>query len=133
MSTRFQPGQSGNPAGRPRGTPNPSARLRQAISQHVPEIIDRLVRAALDGDVAAASLLMSRVLPPVKPESTTQALPDAGGMAERAEQVVAEAMAGNLSPTAAGELIGVLAAQAKIAEISELAERMAAIEERLGQ
>ena len=54
-------------------------------------------------------------------------------MAGRAEEVVTAAMAGNISPTAAGELIGVLAAQAKIVEISELAERMAAIEARLGQ
>lgn len=133
MTGRFQPGQSGNPAGRPKGIPNPQAQLRKSIEGHVPAIITRLVASALDGDTAAASLLLSRCLPPVKPESSTQALPDGGGMADRAEQVVTEAMAGNLSPSAAGELIGVLAAQAKILEISELAERMAALEARLGQ
>ena len=58
---------------------------------------------------------------------------DGGGMADRAEQIAAEAMAGNLSPTAAAELISILAAQAKIIEISELTERLAALEERLGQ
>jgi len=129
----FRPGQSGNPAGRPKGIPNPQAKLRQAITAHVPAIIDRLVAAALDGDTAAASLLLSRALPPAKPESLIHALPEAGSMAGRAEEVVTAAMAGNISPTAAGELIGVLAAQAKIVEISELAERMAAIEARLGQ
>ena len=133
MTGRFQPGQSGNPAGRPRGIPNPQARLRQAISEHVPAIITRLVAAALDGDVGAAGLLLSRVLPQAKPEAISLPVFDGGTMADRAEQVVSDAMSGTLSPTAAAELIGVLAAQAKIAEVSELAERMAAIEERLNK
>lgn len=133
MSGRFQPGQSGNPTGRPKGIPNPQAKLRKAIEEHVPEIITRLAQAARDGDVAAASLLLSRCLPPVKPESFTQPIPDGGGMAGRAEQIAAEAMAGNLSATAAAELMGVLANQAKIIEISELAERLAALEARVGR
>lgn len=132
MSGRFQPGRSGNPAGRPKGIPNPQAKLRKSIEEHVPAIITRLAEAARGGDVAAASLLLSRCLPPVKPESFTKPIPDGGSMAERAEQVVSEAMAGNLSATAAGELMGVLANQAKIVEISELAERLAALEERVG-
>ena len=133
MSGRFTPGQSGNPAGRPKGIPNPQARLRKSIEDHVPAIITRLVEAALDGDTAAASLLFSRCLPQVKPETFVPPVFDGGGMADRAEQVAAEAMAGNLSPTAAAELISILAAQAKIIEISELTERLAALEERLGQ
>lgn len=132
MSGKFQPGKSGNPAGRPKGIPNPQAKLRKSIEEHVPAIITRLAEAARAGDVAAASLLLSRCLPPVKPESFTNPIPDGGSMAERAEQIVSEAMAGNLSATAAGELMGVLANQAKIVEISELAERLAALEERVG-
>jgi hypothetical protein len=84
MSGRFQSGQSGNPNGRPRGIPNPHAKLRKAIEGHVPAIIDRLVQAALDGDTAAASLLLSRCLAAVKPESVSLPVPDQGTMAGRA-------------------------------------------------
>jgi hypothetical protein len=132
MSGRFKPGKSGNPAGRPKGIPNPQAKLRKSIEEQLPEIITRLAQAALGGDVQAASLLLSRCLPPVKPESLSMSIPDAGSMADRAEQIASEVMAGNLSATAAGELMGVLVAQAKILETSELAERLAVLEERVG-
>jgi len=132
-SGRFRPGQSGNPAGRPVGSTSPSTRLRQAIAEHVPAIIESLVREARNGDVAAASLLLSRVLPPVRPESVVTPIFDSGDMAGRAETIVGEALSGAISPTVANELIGALAAQAKIVEISVLAERLDALEERIGK
>ena len=128
---KFQKGQSGNPAGRRPGVPNPSRELRKAIGAHVPEIIASLVQAALGGDTAAASLLLSRVLPPVKAETATLAITDECGMVERAELVVAETLTGNLSPTAAAELMTVLASQARIVEVAELERRLVAIEGRL--
>ena len=64
---KWQKGQSGNPAGRAPGSHNPSTVLRLAIAEQVPAIIDTLVEAAKAGDVSAAKLLLSRVLPPLKP------------------------------------------------------------------
>ena len=60
----FVKGQSGNPAGRPKNC-GVIAELRGSINQHVPEIIERLVKAAKSGDVLAAKLLLERVVPPV--------------------------------------------------------------------
>jgi hypothetical protein len=60
----WKPGQSGNPSGRPPGS-SESGRLRAAISEHLPEIIDQLVEKARGGDIQAARLLLERVLPPV--------------------------------------------------------------------
>ena len=127
---KFQKGQSGNPAGRPPGIPNPITRFRQQIAEHAPEIITAMVTAAKAGDTSAASLLLARLLPPVRPESPGQAIDDGGDMAARAESIVAATMNGTLSPTTASELMTVLAGQARIKELVELEERLAALEAR---
>ena len=130
--TRFKKGQSGNPAGRPKGVPNPATRLRQKIADHVPEIIETLVSNAKGGDTAAASVLLARCLPALKPQADTAGVVLNGeSLTERAESISAAAMAGVLSPTAAGELMGILGQQARIAEIGEMAERLERIENAL--
>jgi hypothetical protein len=60
-ATAWKPGESGNPAGRPKGTPNPQARLRQMIDAE--GIVTKLQEAALAGDVQAARTLLERALP----------------------------------------------------------------------
>ena len=72
QATLFKKGRSGNPAGRPRGTQNPSTKLRKQIADALPEIINTLVESAKGGDVGSASLLLSRALPPLRPESLPQ-------------------------------------------------------------
>lgn len=130
--TRFRKGQSGNPAGRPKGSPNPATTLRRQIAADLPGIIGTLVSRAKEGDVQAANVLLSRCLPALKPQAD---LPDApiqgANLAERAEAIAAGALAGDLPPSTASELMAVLAQQARIAEISELSERLGRIEAAL--
>jgi hypothetical protein len=129
---RFKPGQSGNPAGRPRGSPNKATQLRELIRADMPEIIAALVTKAKDGDAQSASVLLSRVLPPLRPISEGQTIQAAGEtLADRAEAVAAAALTGDLSPSTAGELMSVLAAQSRVIEISELAARLERIEAAL--
>ena len=73
VHSRFQPGQSGNPAGRQKGQPTPNevfmreaARLVkikrgdtvETITKHE-AIIRRLYQSAMEGDIGAARLLLS--------------------------------------------------------------------------
>lgn len=74
---RWKAGESGNPAGRRPGS-GEVARLRAAIAEHLPSLIQTLIDRALSGDVAAARLMLERVIPPLKAseEVASLALPD---------------------------------------------------------
>src|SRR4051794_25670331 len=66
--SRFKPGQSGNPGGRPKGT-SLTARLRFRLAQVEPGsgqsyadlLVEALVGEALKGDVQAARTILERV------------------------------------------------------------------------
>ena len=126
---KWTKGESGNRQGRPKGVPNPQARLREAIGEHVPEIIDMLVQQAKGGDVGAARLLLERVLPPMKATEPPQAfaLPD-GTLSQQARAVVASVAAGALAVGSGAQLLSGLGTLAKIIESDELAARITALE-----
>lgn len=125
----FKKGSSGNPTGRPKGIANPQARLRTALGARLEDIIKVLTDKALDGDMAAINLIVSRCVSPAKAESTAISVPGAGKtLAERAEAITAAALAGNLSPDAASEFMSILGNLAKVMEVADLEARIIALE-----
>lgn len=126
----WKPGQSGNPAGRKPGT-GEVARLRAAIADHVPSIIQKLVEQAKAGDVQAARLLLERTVAPLKPseESVAVALTD-GSLTQQGQAVFAALSKGSITPSQAAQLLASLGVMAKLVETDELAARVAALEAR---
>jgi polyhydroxyalkanoate synthesis regulator phasin len=124
----FQKGRSGNPKGRPRGA-GKVGELRAQIAEHVPNIVKQLIEAALKGDMQAARLLLDRVLPPLRAEdgAIKISLPD-GSMAGQGEAIIKAAAMGQITPGQASAMTTALAGVARIKEISELEERIAALE-----
>ena len=124
----WKPGQSGNPAGKPSGC-GELQKLRAAIGEHVPEIINQLVTAARGGDIQAARLILERVLPPVKAieQAQTINLPD-GTLTEQGRAVLAAVAAGELAPGQGAQLLTAIGTLGKIAELDELAARITALE-----
>jgi len=61
---KFQPGQSGNPAGRPPGSLNKTTlALQEAFETKAEEIADDVIARARNGEPAAMRLVMERALP----------------------------------------------------------------------
>lgn len=124
----WKPGQSGNPAGRPKGTGEVS-KLREAIKAHVPAIVERLTAQALEGDVQSARLLLERTIAPLKAVEPSQALALPNGtLTEQGRAVLAAVAAGELAPGQGAALVSAIGALARVSEIDELAARVAALE-----
>jgi len=61
----FVKGQSGNPAGRPKGSGD-IAKARQKLLEHSDEIIQKLMEKIREGDSVALKLAVERLIPILK-------------------------------------------------------------------
>jgi hypothetical protein len=71
----FQPGQSGNPAGREKGVPDRRTKLRKLLEPHAEALINKAVEMALGGDSHALRLCLERLIPRAKDEPVDLILP----------------------------------------------------------
>ena len=128
----WKKGQSGNPAGRPPGS-GEVAKVRAAIAAQVPALLAKLMAQALDGDTSAARLLLERAIAPLKAAEQPQALtlPD-GSLTDQGRAVLASVAAGELAPGQGAALLGAIGTLARVAEVDELAARVAALEKKHG-
>ena len=118
-STKFQPGQSGNPKGRPKGKKIDTS-LRKPISDAMPEILATLIEMAKAGDVHAAKILLDRVCPVLRPMATPISLPLADTLASQGEEIIRATMSGTIPPDIGAQLITALAAQGKLIELQDI-------------
>lgn len=128
----WKPGQSGNPSGRKPGT-GEVQKLRAAIAEQIPAVMNALLNQALNGDVAAARLLLERTIPPLRAVEQTQALslPD-GSLTDQGRAILASVAAAELAPSQGAALLGAIGTLARVAEIDELIARVAALESKHG-
>jgi hypothetical protein len=125
---RFAKGSSGNPKGRVRTSL--AGRVRDRIADHLDELVDTLLAKALQGDVGAARVLLERTAPSLRAEESpvSLTLPEGVGLAATGRAVLAQAAAGELSPTQAGTLLSGLGTLAKVVEVDELLRRIERLE-----
>lgn len=132
-STTFKPGQSGNPAGKPKGARNHATRMVLSLMESGAEEIARaVVEAAKGGDVAAARFILERLAPPMRERPISLELPDietAEGIAKAQAVVLQAVAAGELTPGEGNVVAGIVEARRKALETEELARRIAALEE----
>ncbi|MBK5204062.1 MAG: hypothetical protein JJD98_01230 [Polaromonas sp.] len=128
---QWKPGQTGNPKGRPPGQ-SEITRLRAAIAEHVPSIIEQLVTAAKGGDMQAARLILERVLPPVKAieQAVELQLPDGGTLTAKGRAVLSAVAGGELAPSQGAALLGAIGTLARVTEIDEMEARLTKLEEK---
>ena len=126
-TTKFVKGVSGNPRGRPKNKSAPPM-LRMAIAERMPEILQMLIDSALKGDISAATSLLNRCVPVLKPETLTVNLPVSESLSEQGSEVLNAIMTGKIAPDIGVQLLTALASQSKIIEFTELEARLTALE-----
>ncbi len=129
---RFQPGKSGNPAGRPTGSRNATTLAVEALMEGQAEAITRrVVNAALDGDMGAIKMILDRVAPARRSRSVKIDIPptnDSRGVALAQATVVASVAGGEITPDEGVALSGLLEARRRAIETEELAARLQHLE-----
>ena len=130
----FKPGQSGNPAGRPKGARHRTTVAIEALLDGEGEAITRkAIEAAKAGDMVAIRLVLDRICPPRKTRPIHIELPsvqDASGVAEAQQEVLRAACAGELLLDEAQALSGLLEGRRQALETQELEARLSELEGR---
>jgi hypothetical protein len=129
----FEKGESGNPAGRPRGARNRATLLMENLLADDAEAIGRkAVEMAKGGDMAAIRLCMDRVAPARKGEPVAFELPPLDKPADSvaaSARIVAAVAAGDLTPSEAADLAKVLDVHVRALETKGFDERLTKLEE----
>lgn len=126
-SSRWAPGQSGNPGGRTPGVD----RVRELLNPHRESLVQKAVDLALAGDTVAMRICMDRIAPLPRAESPPVHIPgiaECASMSGKARAVVDAVGVGLVSPDAAAILLGAIANATKIIEGDELEARIARLE-----
>jgi Family of unknown function (DUF5681) len=129
---QFQPGQSGNPFGRPPGARNKVTRAMEALLDGEAEDITRkAIELAKSGDHAAIRLCLDRLCPPQKDRPAPFDMPpmETAEDAVKAAAAIVNAVAiGELTPREAADLTKVVENFAKTIQIYDHERRLRTLE-----
>lgn len=124
----FEPGKSGNPAGKPRGARNKATMAALALLDGESEVLMRkAIDLAKNGDLAALRLCLERIVPPAKDRTVNITLPtitDASDLPKITGALLDAVSCGEIGPGEAATL-------AKLVEVHRGALEMADITERI--
>jgi Family of unknown function (DUF5681) len=134
-STKFKPGQSGNPAGRTKGSRNQMTLAMEALLDGESEALTRkAIELALGGDIPALRLCLDRILPPRKDRPINFEMPAIAAIADApaAMASITSAVAnGDITATEAADVSRLIEIYVRTVEASDLERRLRAIEETL--
>lgn len=128
----FTKGQSGNPAGRPKGARNRTTMAVEKLLEGEAEAITRTaIEMAKKGDSVALRLVMERVVPLRRGKPVRFDFPPvehAGDVSAALGSILKATAVGDLTPDEAVTIAGVLEAKRKAIETVEMEVRLSALE-----
>lgn len=131
---RWEPGQSGNPEGRPKGSRNKVTLFAEALLEgEASAIIRRLIDGALQGDPACLRLCVDRIAPQVKDRTISLDLPslsNAGDAVKVMASVVRAVAQGQITPTEGATVASLVDSFRRVLETKELERRILKLESR---
>jgi Family of unknown function (DUF5681) len=134
---QFAKGQSGNPAGRPKGSFSPAAILaEQMLSTHADGIIRKTIEKALDGNSAALRIFWERIAPPTKEEPVVCEFPPLEKVSDSGEFIAAiinAAARGDLVPRQGSEIAKLVDTYLRTVEATTMDARLTELEHACDQ
>jgi hypothetical protein len=132
----FEPGQSGNPGGRPKGSRN---RVTQAVETLIHGQAEALgakaVEMALAGDASMLRALLSTLVSARRDRTVEFELPKietAADVLAASSAVIAACAGGDVSPSEAGKIMELIATHVRTIEATEFDARLTALEKGAG-
>ena len=134
QDTRFQPGQSGNPAGKPKGARHKTTELAEKLmSDDVEGVVRSVLNKAKDGDMQAAKIVLDRIVPPRKGRQIEADIPEANdlkGVAEAQAAILSAVADGILTPDEGKTVSEIVESRRKAIETLELEQRISELERK---
>ena len=130
----WKPGmKSPNPAGRPLGIIDKRTKITRALMDDAQGIVRVVINAALEGDIQAANIVLSRITPVLKArsENVTFQLDEAASLSIQAQQIMKAVSNGDLDPDTGKMLLDCLGTVYGIRQIDEFATRLAKLEKSM--
>jgi hypothetical protein len=128
----FERGRSGNPNGRPKGSRNHITRaVQDLIDAKAEELVAKAIEKGLKGDSGMQRVLLSRVIPAQRERMVELDLPPIETPAEApaaSAAVLSACSSGDISPSEADAIMGLIKAHVQNIQASDLEARVAALE-----
>lgn len=124
----WKKGQSGNPTGRKPGTKN---RKLELFRSHDAKLQKKVLDMAMDGDPAAIKIIADRLWPRLRVEAPPIDLDvGQGDITEQARAAVDAALSGEITTDVLRDLLMSMYSFGRLIELTELEERLRALEQR---
>lgn len=129
----FQKGESGNPAGRPKGIPDRRQLLRDMLLPEAPKLVEAAIQRALNGDTALLKSCLDKLIPNCRQQTRVNVeTTDGDSATQKGRNLVRGLYSGGLALEEGRMLMEILAIQAKLEEQEELAKRIDLLEQAHG-
>jgi uncharacterized protein DUF5681 len=128
----FQPGQSGNPDGRPRGSRNRTTMAVEALLDgDAKSLTEKAITLAKAGDLQALRICMERIVPPRRDRPVAfemTKLDSAQDAAAAVSALLTSVAAGDMTPSEASEVSKVIDVYVRAKETGDLIDRLERLE-----
>ncbi|MBK7162639.1 MAG: hypothetical protein IPH79_09150 [Sphingomonadales bacterium] len=131
---QFKPGQSGNPAGKAKGTRHKATLAIEALMEGDAEAITKkAIEMAKGGDAAAIRMCLDRLAPPRKDAAVCFSLPPIRTIADAVEassSLLAAIADGDVTPDEGSRIMSLLTSHKVLVETGEFERRLEALESK---
>ena len=132
QGTKFAPGQSGNPAGKAKGTRNKTTLAIEALLEgEAVELTRKAIEMAKAGDGPALRMCLDRLAPPRKDAPVSFDLPAIKSVADAVEassSLLAAVAGGDVTPDEGSRIMLLLTSHKVLVESGEFERRLEALE-----